>query len=227
MKGFQWLTFTLLSLTSIALIITGMATKHWTATRSGTGTIFGDQNNQIYGGLRRWYSDGVDSRSWARTGASNDFYKAGSWALGWGITAIILILLSHIVITIVKGVDARPLHGLTGKIVSAGLMFLAAVCILIGCLTYWSHLPDGYDSLSWSYALYVMGGGLALLTSILLCSMPNKHYARTVVVTKTAQPTIGGGAPMYMQSGQHSRTSSIDAGVAPNHVHNAPTIVVQ
>lgn len=218
MKGFQWLTFTLLSLTSIALIITGMATKHWTATRSGDGTIFSDQSDQqTYGGLRRWYSGDSDSQAWNRDlPASNEFYEAGSWALGWGITALILIVLSHIAITLVKSIHA--LHGLAGKVVSAGLMLLAAVCILIGCITYWSHLPDGYDTLSWSYALYAMGGGLAFITSILLCSMPNKHYVG--LVTKTAQPAL----PMYAQSGQQSRTSSLDAVVAPNR---APAVVVQ
>lgn len=180
MKAFRFLAFLTMAVASAALIIIGMATLNWYKTTT-TG-ITGESHI----GLRRYYQeingDSQDSQSFNRQCTTSseqcDFYTAGSWALGWGIAALALITIA---VVLVSCLSFAPLfHGMAGKMTAATLMFLAGICILVGALTYDSHLPDGVDGdLSWSFILFCIGGGLSILTSILLCAMPTHHYVYT------------------------------------------------
>lgn len=256
MKAFQFFTFTVMALGSMALLIIGLSTLHWVTTNNTISSVVpGFQGEQTHSGVRRWYTEvngeSLPSNSWNNNCDTNyaqcRFYSAGSWAMGWGIAALALIAIAILVVALISVVTW--FHGTRGKFTAATLMFLAFGCVLVGALTYWSHLPDlsGTDSnLSWSYVLYCIGGGLALVTSIVLCLLPNKHYySSTTVVTQPATSTVSTHtttaqqpvqlAPMQQQqhaSNPYSPHTSSQPAYPANHFHTAPAqapqqIVVQ
>jgi len=188
MKLFRFFTFSALAIASLVLIIIGMSTLHWLTTNSSSTDVFGAGGLQTHSGLRRWFTDtsnGVNSHSqgWSSNCVQSDgqcqMHTAGSWALGWGIASLALIALALIFVAVISCTTVFDGYGFAGKSTGALLMFLAALCILIGAFTYWSHLPllaGTLTNLSWSFILYSIGGGLAFFTSFVLCLMPSRQY---------------------------------------------------